>query len=196
MLALASFVLAWTGREPLLREAADLWIVSDSVNHADAIVVLGGDFQMRPWLAADFYGRGVANKILISQVADAPHIGGRASLSHTELNRAALLELGIPPEAVEIFGNANKNTREEAVALKEWANRNPAISKFIIPTEIFSARRVRYIFRRAFYGSSVSIEVSSFEPPNYTRADWWRSEQGLIAFQNEVLKYIYYRLKY
>src|SRR5947207_12408941 len=86
LLALASFALAWTGREPLLREAADLWIVSDSVIYADAIVVLGGDFQMRPRLAADFYGRGVANKILISQVADAPHIRGRASLSHTELN--------------------------------------------------------------------------------------------------------------
>jgi hypothetical protein len=30
---------------------AVIWIVSDSVTHADAIVVLGGNFQVRPWRA-------------------------------------------------------------------------------------------------------------------------------------------------
>jgi hypothetical protein len=32
---------AWIAREPLLRGAADLWVVSDPVTHADAVVVLG-----------------------------------------------------------------------------------------------------------------------------------------------------------
>ena len=40
------------GLDRPLRKAADLWIVSDPITHADAIVVLGGDFQMRPWIAA------------------------------------------------------------------------------------------------------------------------------------------------
>jgi hypothetical protein len=97
--------------------------------------------------------------------------------------------------AIETFGTANKNTRDEAVALREWTKRNAA-SAFIIPSEIFSARRVRWIFRHEFFGMAVSIEVPSVEPRGYTRWDWWKTEQGLLAFQNEVLKYIYYRLKY
>jgi hypothetical protein len=105
------------------------------------------------------------------------------------------LRLGVPPGAIETFGTANKNTRDEAVALKEWAERNAA-SSFIIPSEIFPARRVRWIFRREFFGTAVSIEVPAIEPPDYTRRDWWKTEHGLVAFQNEVLKYIYYRLKY
>jgi hypothetical protein len=150
---------------------------------------------MRPRWAADLYRKGVAKKILISEV-DRPQIIIPTGLSHTELNRAVLLGLGVPPEAVETFGNANKNTREEAVALKHWAERKPGVSAFVIPTELFTARRVRWIFHREFSGGPVEIEVPSFEPPDYTRTDWWRSEQGLISFQNEMLKYIYYRLKY
>ena len=32
----------WLERVPLLRGAADLWIVSDPVSHADVVAVLGG----------------------------------------------------------------------------------------------------------------------------------------------------------
>jgi hypothetical protein len=103
--------------------------------------------------------------------------------------------LGVPAGAIETFGTASKNTRDEAVALKEWAERNAA-SVIIIPSGIFSARRVRWIFRHEFSGTGVIIEVPSFESPEYTRWNWWKTERGVIAFQNEFMKYIYYRLKY
>jgi hypothetical protein len=61
---------------------------------------------------------------------------------------------------------------------------------------MFSARRVRWIFQRELSGRGVTIEVPSFEPLGYTRGEWWKAEQGVVAFQNELIKYIYYRLKY
>ena len=193
---LASFATAgWLIREPLLLGAANLWIVSDPVSRATAIVVLGGGLETRPFVAAELWRRGLADKILISQGPEERAVSIGAMPSHTELNREILLKSGIPAGVIETFGTANKNTREEAVALREWAERNAA-SVFIIPTEVFPARRVRWIFRREFSGTTVSIEVPSIEPPDYTRRDWWKTEHGLVAFQNEVLKYIYYRLKY
>jgi uncharacterized SAM-binding protein YcdF (DUF218 family) len=186
---------AWLLREPVFLGATDLWIVSDAVSRADAIVVLWGGLATRPFVAAELWRRGLADKILISQAPEERAVSMGAMPSHTELNREILLKLGIPAGVIETFGTANKNTREEAVALREWAERNAA-SAFIIPTEIFPARRVRWIFRREFSGTTVSIEVPSIEPPDYTRWDWWKTEHGLVAFQNEVLKYIYYRLKY
>jgi uncharacterized SAM-binding protein YcdF (DUF218 family) len=157
-------ISAWLGREPLLRGAASLWIVSDPVTRADAIVVLGGNYYGRPLVAADLYGRGLANKILVSQAADMQQTPVTVSPTHTELCRTALLKLGVPPGAIESFGNANSNsnTREEAVAVRQWAERNAA-SKFIIPTEMFSARQVRWIFQRELSGSGVTIEVPSFD---------------------------------
>jgi hypothetical protein len=80
--------------------------------------------------------------------------------------------------------------------LREWAKQKAA-SVFIIPSEIFSARRVRWIFDRVLSGSATTIEVPSFEEPRYyTRSEWWKTEYGVMAFENELLKYVYYRLKY
>src|SRR4051812_27655155 len=93
---------AWLEREALLQGAADLWIVSDPVTHGDAVVVLGGGLDLRPFAAADLYRKGLANKVLVSQVTDnsrAVSIG--ALLGHTELNRKVLLLLGVPDAAIE-----------------------------------------------------------------------------------------------
>ena len=195
------FVLAsiaacgWLVREPVLLGSASLWIVSDPVSRANAIVVLGGGLVTRPFEAAELWRRGLADKILVSQAPEERAASMDAMPSHTELNREILVKLGVPPGAIETFGAASKNTRDEAVALREWAERNAA-SVFIIPSEIFSARRVRWIFRHEFFSTDVSIEVPAVEPLGYTRSDWWKTEQGLLAFQNEFLKYIYYRWKY
>lgn len=43
----------WIERETLLRGSADLWIVSDPIISADAVVVLGGGIGDRPLVAAD-----------------------------------------------------------------------------------------------------------------------------------------------
>jgi len=186
---------AWLAREPLLRGAADLWIVSDEATHADAVVVLGGEIDIRPFAAAELYRIGLVDKVLVSNNREDRAASIGAVQGHTEANRQVLLKLGVPENAIETFGQANKNTRDEAVALREWTEHHPA-SIVIIPTEVFAARRVRWTFQRQLAGRAIRIEVPSFEPSEYTRAAWWKSPEGLITFQNEVLKYIYYRLMY
>jgi uncharacterized SAM-binding protein YcdF (DUF218 family) len=194
ILILTGFV-GWLEREALLRKAADWWIASDPLTRADAIVVLGGNYHKRPVEAADLYRKGLANKVLVSRTGSLGPPATGIAPSEYERNHAALLRLGVPASAIEMFGKANANTREEAVALREWTERNAA-SVFIIPAEIFTARRVQWIFRREFSGRSVTIKVALVEPWQYTREEWWKSEVGLTAFQDEILKYIYYRWNY
>lgn len=184
---------AWIERDPLLRGVADIWIVSDVVTKADAAVVLGGGLAVRPFAAADLYRRGLVNKVLISQVVVDPLVSIGIGSSHTELNRQVLLKLGVPAAAIETFGTANRNTKDEALSLRAWAKQNNA-SSFIIPTEIFAARRVKFIFDREL--SDKTIEVLSLAPPQYTKDDWWKIDAGLVTFQTEIMKYIYYRLNY
>jgi hypothetical protein len=181
----------WLKQEPLLRGLTDLWIVSDPVTPADAVAVLGGGLEYRPFVAADLYNKGLVSRVLVSRVRGG-HLG--ASLGHTELNKKALLKLGVPDTAIEMFGTENRNTEDEVLALKDWAEQNAA-SVIIVPSEIFAARRVRWIFNRVFHGAAVRIEVPSFEE-DFSHAGWWKTKAGLIAFQTEVLKYIYYRFKY
>src|SRR5450631_77697 len=120
-LGLAIVVLStfgWLWRQPALEQIADFWTVSNSVERADAIVILGGGVYDRSKIAVDLFRRGISKKILISDVLDSSHaiVGGH--YSDTVLSRETLRRYGIPDEAVETFGAANQNTRDEAVALR------------------------------------------------------------------------------
>ena len=187
---------AWFERIFLLQGVADLWIVSDPITPADAVVVLGGGADIRPLVAGDLYAKGIVHKILLSQVEQdcSDKIG--VALNHTELNLSILRKLGVPDSAIELFGNGSKNTWDEVVTLKDWTKTH-ATSVLIVPAEVFFARRLRWVLQHEFLGSGVRIEVPSFDPPNgYRRKEWWETGGGPITFRNEVLKYFYYRLKY
>jgi uncharacterized SAM-binding protein YcdF (DUF218 family) len=193
---LAAFCAAvWFGRETLLRGAAELWVVSDTVAPADAVAIFGGGLGVRPFAAAEYYKKGITNKILVSNVGleKAELLGIVAS--HTALNRSVLLKLGVPETAIETFGFRLSNTYQEAVALREWAVRTHARS-VIVPTQAFSSRRVRWVVERELAGTGIQVNVPPLDDTAYGLSDWWKDEKAVIEFQNEVLKYVYYRFKY
>lgn len=185
---------SWFAREPLLRWSADLWIVSDPIDAADAVAVFGGGIENRPFAATAFYRAGLVKKVLVSnsQSGAAERLG--LAPSQVAAIRDILIKLGVPASDIEEFGDSLKNTHQEVLALRAWAERSGAHS-IIVPTEIFSTRRVRWMLHRAF-GGAFEVRVPALEHPDYRRDDWWHHVDGLVTFQNEVLKYVYYRLKY
>jgi uncharacterized SAM-binding protein YcdF (DUF218 family) len=194
LLLAALIAAAWFARAPLLRSAADLWIVDDALAPADAVAVFGGGLEARPFAAADYYRRGLVKKIVISNIGASPAERLGVLASHVEHNRRVLLRLGVPDSAIEPFGEQLSNTYEEARALRDWVTRTGAHS-VIVPTEIFSSRRVRWTLHRVF-DDATTIRVAALPPYGYGREDWWKHETGLITFQNEVMKHLYYRVKY
>jgi len=190
LLAAAAFV----ARHALLREAAGVWIVSDVAAPADAAVVLGGGLEYRPFAAADFYRRGLVGKVLVSNTGAGPAERLGVLRSHVRANMEVLEKLGVPGAAIQPFGSNLHDTYDEARALHEWAERTGART-LLVPTDIFAARRLRWIMPRVF-GNDAVVMVPAIDPPDYTRNDWWKTEGGVITFQNEVVKYVYYRLKY
>src|SRR5262249_34082976 len=146
---------AWTARASILRGLADWWVISDPLDRADGVVVLGGRSDVRPFAAADLYKRGFAPRILIANVRRYP------------LEAQLLLKLGVPPEAIVEFGNDVSSTYEEARAVLDWAKSSGAKS-VIIPTELFPTRRVRWTFRHEVAPAGVRIIVHAIiKPPGY-----------------------------
>jgi uncharacterized SAM-binding protein YcdF (DUF218 family) len=192
---LAAFAVAWMARAAILQGVADLWVVSDALDRADAIVILGGRLDVRPFAAADLYKRGLAPHVLVSRVRSGPIDKLLPLPPQTELNRQILGKLGVPEPAIVEFGDGVSNTYEEARAVLDWVKISGARS-VIIPTDIFTSRRVRWIFQRQLAPMGVRVMVQSIEPPEYRVDNWWRGEGGIIEFQNEVIKFCYYRFKY
>jgi uncharacterized SAM-binding protein YcdF (DUF218 family) len=185
---------AWHKPETVLGGAADLWIVSDEPAPADAIAVLGGGLEYRPFAAADYFRRGLAPKILVSNIGASPAERLGVLRSHVRANIEILQKLGVPAAAIEPFGDHLSDTFAEATALHEWAVRNGA-HRIMVPTDIFGARRLRWTLHHVF-GNDAVILVPAIDLPDYQRDNWWKNEHGVIGFQNEVAKYLYYRLKY
>jgi uncharacterized SAM-binding protein YcdF (DUF218 family) len=186
---------SWFGRAGLLRGAAEHWIVSDPLVPSDAMAILGGGVETRPFAAAEYYHNGLSPKVIVSNV----RINKVEALGvlplHTDLNRAVLIKLGVPETKIETFGTGLSNTYEEAVALRDWAVLNNARS-IIVPTESFSSRRVRWILNHELATTGTAVRVVALDDPLFSRAAWWKSDIGIISFQNETIKYIYYRIAY
>jgi uncharacterized SAM-binding protein YcdF (DUF218 family) len=193
-----AIAVAWLARAPILRGLAEWWVVSDPLDRADAIVILSGRLDVRPFAAAALYRRGMAHQVLVPGGAPGPIDASRLS-QQTERSVRYLVsllgKLGVPDEAMVELGQDVSSTYDEARALSDWARSSGARS-LIIPTDKFTTRRIRWIFQRQLGPMGVRVMVQAVEQPEYKVDEWWRSTNGLIDFQNEVIKYVFYRFKY
>jgi len=190
-LVLAGFLL----RAPLLTALAKSWVVNDPVTKADAIVVLGGKPELRPFEAARLYQMGVAPRILYMDVKLSPQAEKGIVISERELTHRILLSNNVPETALVAVGNAVASTFDESRAVLAWMEKTGATS-VIVPTDLSHTRRVRWIFRKELSSAKKHAYVEAITPSQYNVTNWWKNEGGLIAFQEEFIKLIYYKLEY
>jgi len=182
-------------RAPLLTGLADAWVVNDPVTKADAIVIPGGGLENRPFAAARLFHDGVAPQILYMNVRLSPAEEMGITSREAELTRRILLSNGVPETAMTMIGTNVASTYDESRAVRAWVEKTGA-KTIIIPTDPFHTRRVRWIFSKELRDTKTEIHVVPVNPSRYRADNWWRHEEGVTAFQNEIIKYIYYRVEY
>lgn len=175
----APTMLAWIGQR---------WAVFDRVRTADAAVVLGGGYESRPAAAAQLFHQGTVRFVLVSTA-------GAQEGTDANINRQALLKLGVPATAIIEFGNDPTTTYEEARDLAAWTAQNH-LTRVIVPTETFASRRVRWILRHELGKVGVNVRVETLTPKFYGSERWWATRSGAEDFAAEIIKYLYYRIRY
>lgn len=188
-------MLCWSLRATLLSGLANAWVVNTPVQKSDAIYVLGGGLETRPFEAARLYREGMAPLILISNTGSSRLSKIGLQPTDTNLLRSILIKEGVPESAIIPIGTENASTHDEVLALAAWIKKNPQRS-IIIPTDLFHSHRVDWLFQKELRPLDVKLYVTAIPSPYYTTRDWWKHEEGLITFQNEVVKHLYYRLRY
>lgn len=115
----------------------------------------------------------------------------------TSILKQVLVKRGVPEEALVFIGNGVSSTYEEALALRDWVETTKA-RRLIVPTEPFHTRRVNWLFEKMLNKGTRPVEVlvTSTKPVSSASANWWQTEKGLIEFQNEVIKFLYYIIKF
>ncbi|HEV8383329.1 MAG TPA: YdcF family protein [Candidatus Acidoferrales bacterium] len=167
-------------RAPILRAAGGFWVVEDSPEKADAIIILGDDnYQAdRATRAAELYRAGWAPRVVASGRFLRPYA------SVPELMQHDLSERGVPAGAIVRMPSFARNTREEAVVLRRLADRQHW-RRVLVVTSNFHTRRARHIFVRVFRDSA-DVRVIAARDSGYDPADWWRSRSGIKAFFLEL----------
>jgi uncharacterized SAM-binding protein YcdF (DUF218 family) len=181
----ALFFILYLARQPLLRLAGGWWVVSDPLQHADAIVVLGDDDFVgdRAAHAAELFQAGWAPLVVASGRMLRPYAGVAELIAHD------LQAKRVPAAAVVTFAHHADSTRSEAEALRELVAQRHW-HKILLVTSNYHTRRARYIFRKVF-PSDVSISVSSAADSAYDPDSWWRNRSGLKIFFTESVGYCY-----
>jgi uncharacterized SAM-binding protein YcdF (DUF218 family) len=191
----ALIVAGYVFRAPLLTALARAWVVNEPAARAGAIVILGGGVENRPFAAARLFHAGVAPEILYMNVKLSPAEEMGVYPSEAELTRRILLSNNILASALQAIGTNVASTYDESRAVRAWV-RQTGTASIVITTDLFHTRRARWIFRRELRDTPVKIYVVAVDPVGFKINDWWQNEGSVIQFQNEIIKSLYYWLKY
>jgi uncharacterized SAM-binding protein YcdF (DUF218 family) len=178
---IAFMALVYSVRHPLMRFAAEFWILNDTAVHSDAIVVLGDDNYGgdRAFHAAELYRSGIAPTV----VASGRML--RANAGIADLIEHDLQSFGVPASSIVKFPHRASNTREEAEALsaliagRGWKH-------VLLVTSNYHARRALFIFERTM-APGVSVRVSGARDSDFDPANWWATRKGQGIFLHEVV---------
>lgn len=183
--ATRGWTLPWFGR----------WLVVGRVpKKTDVCLVLPGDYNTRPFVAAALYRGGHVRRVLVPQAKPSPEeLDGYVAPDHDTLRR--ILELrGVPREAIVVLPGASLSTFTDAQALARYLDEHPGQTVTAV-TNDYHTRRTRWVLRLVLGDRAEPHMVSA--PSDEHRPDsWWQTPQGLLAYSSEYAKMAYYQLKY
>jgi uncharacterized SAM-binding protein YcdF (DUF218 family) len=166
-------------RGPILRFTAETWIVEDSLNKADALIVLSDDnfYADRATRAAELFREGKAPVVVASGRRLRPKAGIAELMVHD------LEERAVPKEKIVRFVHDGDGTKEEAEALRKLVNEKKWRS-LIVVTSNYHTRRARYIFRRVF-PQGIEIRVASARDGDFDPQHWWEKRKSTKELMRE-----------
>jgi uncharacterized SAM-binding protein YcdF (DUF218 family) len=174
---------------------AGRWLVREDVpEHADAIVLLMGSFPDRVLQAVDLYKDGKSDRLLIVEESMGPfstlESRGAEIISNTEQARNSVIALGIPAESITILPGEARDTKTEAIVVRNYLAGNVALDTLLLVSSPSHMRRASMIFEAAFRDSETPMYIGC-SPSAYSsfNADrWWRDKEGVQAVLSEFVK--------
>lgn len=179
--------------------AGSYLVIDNTLEPADAIVVLAGPRAAARWIeGVELYKEKIAPSILLSTgrivpAEDAVRAQGITFPREVDLVRAAMLQMGVPANAIETFPGAVDNTAEEATVTREIATAR-RWRHVIVVTSKYHTRRSLYAFEREFRGTGIIIRMRGTRYDTSRPDEWWKHRADVRFVLSEYPKLLAYRL--
>lgn len=182
-------------RVPIMRSFANFLIVETSFDYVEYGFILSGGAFDRGIKAANLFHDGEVAHLVCTggnQSSDIKALGIDALES--DLTKLQLVKLGVPEEAITVIKKGT-STFEEAELILVFCKMQHLDSILVISSK-FHTRRVHQVFTKTFDEEGISVSIQGASSSNYDELNWWKSEAGLIALNNEYLKQLYYLINH
>jgi uncharacterized SAM-binding protein YcdF (DUF218 family) len=176
---------------PLLRLAAEVLVVNDPPQHADAIVVVAGGTPSREAVAADLFREGWAPRVVVSRPYMPPEVRELNTLGVRPLDlqaeaRVTLEKYGVPADRIVSLGVTVMTTEPELAVVHDWA-RAAGDRRVILVTSSAHTRRVQVIWSRESRQSHIEGLVVAAPSSEFAIDDWWHRRRAAEALLHEYL---------
>jgi uncharacterized SAM-binding protein YcdF (DUF218 family) len=175
---------------------AGKWLVKEDVPpHADAIVLLMGNFTDRVLQAADLYNGGKADRLVIVEESMGGYQGlldrGVSIISHTSQAVSSSVALGVPADSITVLPGDARSTLDEAVIVRNYLKAHAGVDTLILVSSPYHLRRASMIFRKALRETESPVYVGCSGSGAYTSFDgarWWRNKEDIQFVLTEFFK--------
>jgi len=197
-------------REPILVGlAARLDVGADPTGQFDAVYVVAGGEDHRAPKAATLYTAGLTDTLVTTgELVPTALKSAGIPWPEARLNAYVAQQHGVP--AAHIRQLPQSTSTFEEIQLIYADSRLRGYKRIALVSSWYHLRRIRWVMRRvqaqaaesgmgeSDMGESDAAEIVYVAAATATHspANWWRSEEGLLAVNNEYMKQIFYTLNY
>ena len=173
----------------LLRGAGAFLIISDELQQASAIVIMGGGSERRMGEALELFRDKLSRIIILTETGE--YVEDYDYLESFDL-QIQLLNNGVPAGNILITDMKATSTLEEARAVLKVLNARQMNSAIIV-TDPYHTKRTSIIFNDVFQGSDIQLYFHAVNPSWYNSRSWFLSKDGWKFTTLEYIKLFAYK---
>ncbi len=192
-LGLTLFLFA--NRNEILNGVGNWLVKSDPPKQTECCFVLGGNSFERGLSAVHLFEQ-FPNQKFATTGGNYPYqiLCLDTSMFEAELTKHMMVSKGVPSEQIDILTAAH-STMEESDEILQYCN-DHQIQNITIISSAFHLRRVRWVFEEKFEDAGINVNFHGATAIEYDQTNWWHNEEGMIMVNNELVKLLYYFIKY
>ncbi len=187
--------LVFLFRKPLLQATSNALIEQDQLQKADALFVLSGNSYDRGNEAVRILNSGYVPLFVCTGANPVVELKSlNIDTLESDMIVANLHRQGVADTLIAQLKEGT-STIEEADAILRYC-RTKNFKRVMVLSSLLHTARVNSVFREKFEKAGIELIVRGAPSSRFKESEWWKSEEGLIAVNNEWIKTIYYWWKY
>jgi len=188
-------LLIFIFRNTILEKMGNFLVVNQNFEHIETAFVLSGGAFDRGNHAANLINTKKIDKVICTGANQPPDFKAlHLDMLESELTRKNIISQIQDSSIVKLL-KVGTSTIEESEIILDYCIQNK-LSECVLISSSFHTRRILNVFQKKFAKKNIRIYISGANASSYNEKQWWHSENGLTALNNEYIKLVYYLIKY